>query len=203
MSSQGSVVAARLRRTTPRERLLIAGLGMGVLIYAPIMAMDARDQAEIAYVEALSTREAAERQRQRVVDARSTSARDLAMEDMSRWGFDGANAETIRVRLERDLQNAASEAGMTGVTITPNDATTQTGPVVWIPIEVQADLTWTPTLRFLDELGSWPEGFRVTRFAFQRPPPPAFEGAPPSTAGRVRLELEFPTRSLAGEEDAP
>lgn len=201
--SQWAAVAARLRQTTQRERLLLAALGVGVLVYAPVLAWDARDRAEVAYAEALATREAAERDRQRALSARSSSARDLALEDMSRWGFEGANAETLRVRLEQDVQKAAADAGMTGVTLVPNDATNQTGPVTWIPIEVQGDLTWTPTLNFLDEIAGWPEGFRVTRFAFERPPPPAFEGAPPSTAGRIRLELEFPTRGLLTEDDTP
>lgn len=201
LRARWAAVTGRFRQTTPRERLLLAALGVGLLVYAPVMALDARDQAESAYVEALTTREAAERDRQRALSARNTSAREMALQDMSRWGFEGVNAETLRVRLEQDVQAAASDAGMTSVSIVPTDATTQTGPIVWIPIQVQADLTWSPTLRFLDDVSTWPEGFRVTRFSFERPPPPAFEGAPPATAGRVRLELEFPTRGLMAQDE--
>ena len=193
---------ARLLRTSARERLLLGALVGGAILYAPFAAMDARDRAETAYVDALSARDTARRARVQAVNANNRAARDLAVRDMSDWGFEGSNIDIVRVRIEQALAGAATDAAMTGTAIETGEAAIATGPVTWVSAQVQGDLRWTPTFKLLDEVAGWPEGFRVTRFAFEKAPPPAFEGAVVMTQGRVTIGLEFPTRTTTLEAPA-
>ena len=190
---------ARLVRTTSRERLLLGGLVAAAILYAPIAAIEARDRAEAAYSDALSARDTASRARVQAVSVTNRAARDLAIQDMRDWGFAGSNTSIVRVRIEQALADAAADAALTGVAIETNDPTND-GVVTWIGAQVQGDLLWTPTFSLLDEVAGWPEGFRITRFAFERPPPPAFEGAIVMSKGRVTIGLEFPTRTATAEE---
>lgn len=192
----------RLARATARERLLLAGLVAGAILYAPIAAMDARDRAETAYAEALSTRDTARRGWVQATNANNRAARNLAIRDMNDWGFAGSNVDIVRVRIEKRLTDAATDAALAGAVIETNETVTANGPVTWVSAQVQGDLLWAPTFRLLDEVASWPEGFRITRFAFERAPPPAFEGAVVMNRGRVTLGLEFPTRTAIAEAPA-
>jgi len=175
--------------------LLLSGLVAGAILYAPIAALDARDRAEVAFADALSARDTARRARVQAVSATNRASRDLAIQDMSDWGFEGSNLSIVGVRIEQALTEAATEAALTGVAIETNDAATSTGPVTWVAAQVQGDLLWTPTFRLLDEVAGWPEGFRITRFAFEMPPPPAFEGATVLSRGRITIGFDFPTRT--------
>ena len=200
MRARAGIVSGRLRRTSGRERMLVAALTAGVLFYAPVLALEARDQAQTEYGEALAQRDAAQRAQRQAIALQTSAERDLALEDMASWGFPGSNVEIVRVQVERALTEAARDAELTGLTIETDTATVQTGPITWVSARVEADLLWTPTFRFIDGVSRWPEGFRVTRFVFERPPPPAFEGAPVTSAGRVRLGLDLPARELGQTE---
>lgn len=195
------MLGARLARTTPRERLLLGVLVGGAILYAPVAALEARDNAETAYADALVARDTARRARVQAISTTNRAAHELALRDMSDWGFEGSNLDIVRVRIEQSLADAAEDAALTGVAIETSDAAITTGPVTWVSAQIQGDLLWTPTFRLLDEVAGWPEGFRVTRFAFEKSPPPAFEGAPaPLTPGRVTIGMDFPTRTAAVEE---
>ncbi|OYX56358.1 MAG: hypothetical protein B7Y86_10465 [Brevundimonas subvibrioides] len=198
-----ATLGARFARTTPRERLLLGALVAGAVLYAPVAALEARDNAESAYADALSARDTARRARVQAVNASNQAAHQLALRDMSDWGFDGGNLDIVRVRIEQSLSAAATDAAMTGVAIETSEAAAATGPVTWVSAQIQGDLLWSPTFRLLDEISGWPEGFRVTRFAFEKSPPPAFEGAPPPlTPGRVTIGLDFPTRTATADGPA-
>lgn len=197
------MVGARLIRTTPRERVLLGALVAGAVLYAPMAALDARDRAEVAYADALSARDTARRARVQAINANDRAARELAIKDMQDWGFAGANLDIVRVRIEQALTTAATDAGLPRAAVETSQTATTTGPVVWVPAQVQGDLLWTPTFVLLDEIASWPEGFRLTRFAFETPPPPAFAGTRVMTSGRVTIGLEFPTRDAVAEGPTP
>ena len=198
-----AALGVRFARTTPRERLLLGALIGGAILYAPVAALEARDNAETAYADALSARDTARRARVQAVNAANSAAHDLALRDMSDWGFEGSNLDIVRVRIEQSLTDAATDAAMTGVAVETNEAADATGPVTWVSAQVQGDLRWSPTFRLLDEVSSWPEGFRVTRFAYEKAPPPAFEGAPPPlTPGRVTIGMDFPTRTATADGPA-
>ena len=198
-----ALLSARFARTTPRERLLLGALVASAVLYAPVAALEARDNAAVAYADALSARDTARRARVQAVNATNRAAHDMALRDMRDWGFEGGNLDIVRVRIEQALSTAAADAGMTGVAIETNEAAAPTGPVTWVSAQVQGDLLWAPTFRLLDEIAGWPEGFRVTRFAFEKSPPPAFEGAPPPmTPGRVTIGLDFPTRTATTDGPA-
>lgn len=193
---------ARLVRTTPRERVLLGALAASAIVYAPVAAIEARNEAEIAYADSLATRDTARRTRAQAISASSQAARDLAIQDMSAWGFEGTNPSVVRVRVDNALTEAAEDAGMAGVAIETSEPIETTEPVTWVSAQVQADLLWTPTFRFLNEVATWPEGFRITRFAFEKAPPPAFEGAINLTPGRITIGFDFPTRTARVESPA-
>lgn len=195
-----AALGARFARTTPRERLLLGALVGGAILYAPVAALEARDNAETSYADALVARDTARRARVQAISATNRAAHDLALRDMADWGFEGGNLDIVRVRIEQALSAAATDVALTGVAIETNEAGVVTGPATWVSAQVQGDLLWGPTFHLLDEVAGWPEGVRITRFAFEKSPPPAFEGAPPAlTPGRVTLGMDFPTRTAAAD----
>lgn len=186
----------RLQRTTPRERVLLAVLVMGALVYAPIAASDWRTAQEDRYVDAVTEQASA---RLAVAAARRVEAAAsdrAALEDMKTWGFEASNAQVAAVEIERRLVQAATRVNLPAFAVVADGEPEAIGPTRWMGVEVQADLRWNPTFDFLDAIAAWPEGFRVTRFAYDvgtlTPTQLMLGGAP--VGGRVRLGLAFPVR---------
>lgn len=186
-------VSARLKRATPRERLLLAILALGGLTYAPVAAMNWRADQEDAYVSALSERSAARLSQQAARRVQAAAGDAAALEDMRNWGFEASNTEVLRVRLEQQLTAAATAAGMQGYQITVDGEPEAIGPTRWLNAQVRANLQWTPTFALLDELGGWPEGFRVRGFDYTVAQPTARPGG--RQLNQVRIDLAFPIRS--------
>lgn len=185
----------RLQRTTPRERLLLIGLLLGALIYAPIAALDWRTNQETRYIDALSDRSAARLTREAARRIASRAPDQSAIEDMKTWGFDAHNVQIAQVYIEQALVKSAEEAGLTNVRITTDVAVETIGAVTWLGAQVQADLRWTPAFAFLDDLTSWPEGFRVKQFQYSITPITpmmALNPNPSAPLGRVQFGLAFP-----------
>lgn len=188
----------RLRRTTPRERLLLGLLAVGAGLYAPVAAMEWRSAQAERYVAALgdrATAQAAARASRRLAQA---AADQTVVDDMNAWGFEASNAAVAQILIERRLVEAASRTGLPNPRITTNTELEAVGPTQWLEAEVQSDLRWDPTFDFIDALAAWPEGFRVKAFRYEITPMPAgllqpgIEPPPPS--GRIRILLAFPVR---------
>lgn len=197
--TQARALAARLQRTTPRERVLLAVMVLGALIYAPIGAADWRMRQEDSYVDALSARASARLAATAAQRVEATAADDLAIEDMKTWGFAATNVAVAQVRIEQKLSKAATDAGMTNASITTDSEAEAIGPTQWLGAEIQADLRWTPTFAFLDQIAGWPEGFRVLGFDYEMTPLSPFQiqqqqdvAQPPPAGGTVRIRLAFP-----------
>lgn len=201
---RGRALVVRFQRTTPRERLLLGALALGVFLYAPILAMDRRAEASERYVDAVTERAAA---RLTLNAARRAAADPLdraVFEDMRSWGVEASNPATAQVLLERRLFEAANRAQLTNMQITTQPEIETLGATQWVRGEVQADLRWTPTFAFLDAVAAWPEGFRITSFQYETTPPPAANaGIPPEVLaaamafqplGRVRIGVAVPVR---------
>ncbi len=201
VSAWSYTAAARLRRTTPRERTLLAVLILGALLYTPVAALGWRAEQEDRYVAALIERAAARTERsaaQRIAAAANDTA---AIEDMRSWGFEGSNPAILQIRIEQRLREAATRAQLQNVQIAFDPEIETVGPTRWVTGTVQGDLRWTPTFSFMDQISAWPEGFRVTSFAFDRPPPsPGIadivvlnpDRVQTAPTGRVRIGLAFP-----------
>lgn len=205
IQTRADALQARLARTTPRERLLLAVLVLGALIYAPIAVGDWRARQEERYINALTDRAAARLAAASAQRVAAAAADDQAVKDMESWGFDAGNVAVAQVGIEQRLVEAASEAGLANVRITTRNEPEAIGPTQWLGAEVQANLMWTPTFDFLDQLSAWPEGFRVTRFQYERTaargPTPA--GHPLSAlGGTVRMGLAFPV-NIADQAAGP
>lgn len=180
----------RLRRTTPRERVLLAVLVMGALVYAPIAASDWRTAQEDRYVDAVTEQASARLAAAAARRVEAAASDRAALEDMKTWGFSALNAQVAAVEIERQIVQAATRTNLPAFTVVTDAEPETIGPTQWMGTEVQADLRWTPTFDFLDAVAAWPEGFRVTRFAYETGTP-ALDG---SVGGKVRLGLAFPVR---------
>ena len=186
----------RLRRTTMRERILLGGLALGAAVYAPVAALEWRTAQAERYIDALteqSTARLTANAARRIADG---AADRLALEDMNGWGFEASNPAVAQVLIEQRLLEAATATGLPNPRITTNAKVEAIGPTQWIEAEVQSDLRWGPTFAFLDKLGEWPEGFRVTAFRYEvTPPNPMLAGAEaPPPSGKLRIGLAFPVR---------
>lgn len=187
------MVSSRLARATMREKLLLGGLVLGALAYAPIAAMDYRTANEDAYVDALTERAAA-RLENRAARRTSAMAADAdAIRDMRGWGFRATNTAVAQVIIERRLLQAATDADLARLKMTVDPDIETRGPTRWMTAQVEADLVWRGVFAFLDNLSGWPEGFQVTRFSYEvRPIPPGMEGLGLMSPGTVRIGLAFP-----------
>ena len=186
----------RLRRTTTRERILLGGLVLGAAVYAPVAALDWRTAQADRYIDALteqSTARLTASAARRIADG---GADRLALEDMNGWGFEASNAAVAQVLIEQRLLETATATGLPNPRITTNPKVEAIGPTQWLEAEVQSDLRWGPAFAFLDKLGEWPEGFRVTAFRYEVTPgnPMVINTAPTAPSGKLRIGLAFPVR---------
>lgn len=191
----------RLRRTTPRERVLLAALALGAAVYAPVAALESRSAQADAYIDALTEQSAARltaNAARRIADG---AADRLALDDMNAWGFEAANPAVAQVLIEHRLLEAAGAVDLPNPRVTTNAKVEEIGPTQWLEAEVQADLRWGPAFAFLDKLGEWPEGFRVIAFRYELTPPRPMmiDAGPPQTSGKLWLRLAFPVRVAAAE----
>lgn len=186
----------RLRRTTARERVLLAALMLGAALYAPVAALESRNTQADAYIDALTEQSAARltaNAARRIADG---AADRLALDDMNAWGFEAANPAVAQVLIEHRLLAAAGAVDLPSPRIITNAQVEAIGPTQWLEAEVQADLRWGPAFAFLDKLGEWPEGFRVIAFRYELTPhrPMTVDAGPAQTSGKLWLRLAFPVR---------
>lgn len=186
----------RLRRTTARERVLLAALMLGAALYAPVAALESRNTQADAYIDALTEQSAARltaNAARRIADG---AADRLALDDMNAWGFEAANPAVAQVLIEHRLLAAAGAVDLPNPRIITNAQVEAIGPTQWLEAEVQADLRWGPAFAFLDKLGEWPEGFRVIAFRYELTPPRPMtvDAGPAQTSGKLWLRLAFPVR---------
>ncbi|MEN5146842.1 hypothetical protein [Brevundimonas diminuta] len=197
-STRASVetLKARLRRTTPRERILLAALALGAALYAPVAALESRTAQAEAYVDALGEQSSARLTANAARRIAEGAADRIALDDMNAWGFEAANAAVAQVLIEHRLLQSAEAVELPNPRITTNAKIETIGPTQWLEAEVQADLRWSTTFAFLDQLGEWPEGFRVVSFRYELTPPRPMEpdADPPWTSGKLWLRLAFPVR---------
>jgi len=189
----------RLRATTLRERVLLGGLVLGAAVYAPVAALEWRTTQADRYIEALTEQSTARLTANAARRVAEGAADRLALEDMNGWGFEASNPAVAQVLIEQRLLQAATASGLPNPRITTNTKVEAIGPTQWLEAEVQADLRWGPAFAFLDKVGEWPEGFRVTAFRYEITPFNGFvePGAAPPVNGKLRIGLAFPVRGPA------
>lgn len=194
---------ARVERTTPRERLLLVGLGIGALLYGLVSASEFRNRQEDMLAEALADRAEAQLARSSATRTAASAPDQMALEDMQSWGVTAANISIAQVRIEGRLLAAATAAELANARITTDDDLVEVGPTQWLHAEVETDLNWTSTFAFLEEVGRLPSGFRIVEFGFDVEPQRGIvnpdEFRPPR--GRIRMTLGFPVR-IASTGDA-
>lgn len=194
---------ARVERTTPRERLLLVGLGIGALLYGLVSASEFRNRQEDMLAEALADRAEAQLARSSATRTAASAPDQMALEDMQSWSVTAANISIAQVRIEGRLLAAATAAELANARITTDDDLVEVGPTQWLHAEVETDLNWTSTFEFLEEVGRLPSGFRVVEFGFDVEPQRGVanpdEFRPPR--GRIRMTLGFPVQ-IANAGDA-
>src|SRR5690606_38648349 len=154
----------RQPRTARRERTQLGGLAPRGRAHAPLRALEWRTTQADRYIGALSEQSTARLTADAARRVAAGAADRLALEDMSAWGFEASNPAVAQVLIEQRLLDAASATGLPNPRIATNAKVEAVGPTQWLEAEVQADLRWGPAFAFLDKLGEWPEGFRVTAF---------------------------------------
>ena len=204
MLVQTRALQVRLQRTTPRERILLGGLILAALIYAPIMVFDWRTAQEDRYIEAMTERSAARLSQAASQRITANAPDQAAIADMRDWGLEAANIPVAQVRVEQQLLRAATAAGLSNIRITTEPEIEVIGPTQWLSAQIQADLRWAPTFAFLDALTSWTAGFRITQFQYEISAMPVFVQATPAAAslGRLTIGLAVPV-SVASTEPRP
>lgn len=196
MSLRTSVrdLRARVERTTPRERVLLAGLGVGAILYGLVSATEYRNRQEHMLAEALADRAEAQLARSNAARTEAGAPDQMALQDMQSWGVTAANISIAQVRIEGRLLAAATAAELANARITTSDELVEVGPTQWLHVEVETDLNWTSAFAFIEEVGRMPSGFRIVEFGFdvepQRGTPDAEEFRAPQ--GRIRMTLGFP-----------
>lgn len=169
---------------------------LGVLVYAPVAALDWRTQQEDRYTAALAAQSTAQLALSASRSIAAQAPDDAAIADMQTWGFEAGNVAIAQVRIEQRLVAAAAKANLTEVRITTDNEIEAIGPTQWLGSQVQADLRWSPTFEFLDSVAAWPEGFRVTQFRYEVTTPADYVPTDPGfiPAGRVQIGLSFPVK---------
>ena len=197
--AQAGIVRARLDRTTRRERLLLGGLALAAFLYAPVATLDWRTQQEDAYIEATTDRAAA---RLTLAAARRVSADptgQAVFDDMNSWGFEASNIAVARVRIEQRLVEAATAANLANARVTTDEEAEGEGPLQWLGVQIQADLSWSGVFGVMDAVSAWPEGFRVLSFSYRLPPPSLNPNMVVTAPGSVTIEMAFPVE-ISGPE---
>lgn len=194
-SSWFASAKSRLAATTPRERLLLGAMATAALLYAPLAAFEWRNMQEDKHLEAVASLTNAQMLARSLNKANASSLETAAFKDMRGWGFSADNTAIARVRIEQRLIEAATNSGLTNVEIAVGDKVDMTGPVQWLDAEVQSDLLWKGAFDFLDDLSSWPEGFRITAFRYEQPPQQEFDLVNNIVrAGKLRMTVSFPVK---------
>lgn len=189
MLAQTRALQVRMSRMTQRERVLVAGLCLAALLYAPVATLDWKTQQEDRYIAAMTERSAA---RLALASARRASAdptSDAIIEDMNGWGFEASNVSVAKVLIEQRLMASATTAGLNNIRITTDNEIVADGPLQWLGAEVQADLLWAGTFSLLDQMTGWPEGFQVVGFRYDTTPVGSGLQVAPGT---VRIAFAFP-----------
>ncbi len=199
VSAQSSIdrLRHRLERTTPRERVLLGALVLGAALYAPVHALERQNLQSEAYVEALSEQSTARLAAQSAQRVMASATNAALIEDMKTWGFRAQNSAVAQVLIEQRLVAAADKVGLTNPRITTQSTVEYEGPTQWMFAEVQTDLRWDPSFSFIDAIGEWPEGFRVTSFRYEIQPSrsaPRPDEVAPADQGTIRIGLAFPVR---------
>jgi len=191
---QTRALQVRLQRTTPRERILLGGLILAALVYAPIMVFDWRTAQEDRYIEAMTEQSAARLARAASQRITANAPDQAAISDMRDWGLEAANVAVAQVRVEQHLFGVATAAGLTNIRITTDPEIEVIGPTQWVGAQIQADLRWSPTFAFLDRLTAWTAGFRITQFQYEITAPPTFvqPGGAAASLGRLTIGLSVP-----------
>lgn len=205
-----AAIEARLKRTTRRERFLLAGLALATLSYAPVAALQWRTAQDDRYIEAATQVADARRARDAARRVNAAASDRAAVADMTEWGFETANVAVAQVVIEQRINAAAATAGFRLLTIAVDGEVESIGPTQWLSAEVSTDLSWRAIYAFLEDLASWPEGFRVEGFGYEYTAVPLAQQDPnygygsdsPRPNGKARFRLAFPVKTPAQETAA-
>lgn len=186
----------RLERTTTRERVLLFGLVLAGALYAPVYALDSRAAQSDAYVDAVGDQTSARLAAQNARRIQAKAVDSALIADMQTWGFKAQNASIAQVLIEHRLVTAAEKVGLLNPVITVQPQVHVEGPTHWMSVEVQTDLRWAPAFAFIDEVGEWPEGFRLTNFKYEILPQRQMSRSDEVLAerGTITYRLAFPVQ---------
>lgn len=187
--------------------MLLGVLVAGAFCYGPVAALQWRTAQEDRYIEAVTDQAEARRVRDAARRVNAAVGDRAAVADMREWGFEATNLAVAQVLIERRILKAAGEASIPQMSIALDSEVEEVGPTKWLAADIQIGLSWRALFALLDNLTTWPEGFRVEGFSYEYTPLPASQrdpnygwgaNAPPRT-GTIRLRVAFPVRIAEAE----
>ena len=159
------VLSARLRRATPRERLLLAGLAAAGLVALPFLAHEwasgraADAAADAARLQALRAADDGAR-------LRGTAARLDGLEARMRaWSPPAPSFATARVLVEQEVAVAAAQAHVTSLEIHAAETPDRLGPATFVRVEVSSSFSWAALGEMTRRLAATRPGYVVERAA--------------------------------------
>lgn len=186
-TSATGLLRARLDRTTPRERVLLAGLAAAGLVALPFLAHEwagrraADAAADTARLQALRAADDGAR-------LRGAAERLDGLEARVRgWSPPAPSFATARVLVEQEVAVAAAQAHVTSLEIHAAETPDRVGPATFVRVEVSSSFSWPSLAEMTRRLAAARPGYVVERASTEG------EGAD----ARLRLVLLAPFSAAA------
>ena len=152
-------ITGAFARVNPRERKLLAALGLIVLVMAPLKAFDMRAGA-------VAENEAAQAQLAQVmVNAKRASGQGLSTqlaktrEEVADWSWPAPSPAVGQVIAQDALMQMAASGGLAGAEVRALGRPQTAGAATMVGVEVTAPFSWTGLSGFLSGLSASGKGF--------------------------------------------
>ena len=173
------------RSLTRREKALVISCALLAAVAMPLKAFDAARQATDSVLTATSDLDEARARIGRTGGAAGKTIEDRlsALENGAR---DIGSVAVAKVLLAQQLDQAALSSGLTGVDVTPGEATSRLGNLTVLQFAISSDFNWIAFTSLLKNLAKVDSRISISRIAIEEGPP-----------ARLKLILEIPVNVSA------
>lgn len=152
-------IAGAVARVSPRERRLLAGLCLVVLVLAPLKAFDMRSNA-VEENEAAHEQLAAATANARRASGQGLSAQlQKTREEVADWSWPAPSPAVGQVIAQDALAGMAASGGLAGAEVRALGRPDPVGAATMVGVEVTAPFSWSGLSGFLSGLSASGKGF--------------------------------------------